>query len=160
MLHNFDGRFDYELQMRADQLNLSIDQVIIMASIIERETRLAAERPLVSQVIHRRLSQNMRLQMCSTVRYVHQISAMEDPPVHLLYVHLAIESPYNTYLHAGLPIGPISNPGEAAINAALWPSDTNYLFFVLRDEASGEHYFSRTEAEHNAARDRYIRNVS
>jgi UPF0755 protein len=130
-----------------------------MASIIERETRLANERALVSQVIHRRLANNMRLEMCSTVRYVHQISAMEDPPVHLLYVHLEVQSPYNTYLHAGLPIGPISNPGEAAIRAALWPAPTDYVFFVLRDEYTGEHYFSRTAAEHNAARDRYIRNV-
>ncbi|MCL2225526.1 MAG: endolytic transglycosylase MltG [Defluviitaleaceae bacterium] len=160
MLHNFDGRFNDELHARAEEMNLTTDQVIIMASIIERETRLASERPLVSQVIHRRLAQNIRLQMCSTVRYVHQISNMEDPPVHLLYVHLEVDSPYNTYRHAGLPIGPISNPGEAAIRAALWPSDTNYLFFVLRDENTGEHYFSRTEAEHNAARDRYIRNVS
>jgi len=151
MLHNFDGRFSYEFIIRAEELNMSVDEVIIKASIIERETRLPTERALVSQVIHRRLAQNIRLQMCSTVKYV-----MDDPPIRLLYVHLEIDSPYNTYRHAGLPIGPISNPGEAAIRAALWPADTDYLFFVLRDENTGEHYFSRTEAEHNAARARYL----
>ncbi|MCL2577539.1 MAG: endolytic transglycosylase MltG [Defluviitaleaceae bacterium] len=150
MLQNFDRRFDYELQTRAAEMNLSIDDVIKMASIIERETRLASERALVSQVIHRRLAQNMRLQMCSTVKYT-----MEEPPLRLLYIHLEADTPYNTYQINGLPVGPISNPGEAAIRAALWPADTDYLFFVLRDEATGEHHFSRTETEHDAAKARY-----
>jgi UPF0755 protein len=147
MLHNFDQKFTFDLQMRAEELNLSTDDVIIMASIIERETRLASERALVSQVIHRRLARNMSLDMDSTVKY-----AMDDPPLRLLYVHLDIESPYNTYRNRGLPIGPIANPGLAAIEAALHPADTDYLFFVLRDEETGEHIFTRSLEEHNAAR--------
>lgn len=151
MLNNFDAQFTDEFHVRAAEMNMTVDEVIIMASIIERETRLASERPIVSQVIHRRLAQNWLLQMCSTVKYV-----MEEPPLRLLYIHLEIDSPYNTYRHHGLPIGPISNPGAASIRAALWPSDTTYMFFVLRDEESGAHHFSHTEAEHNAARSRYL----
>ncbi|MCL1844683.1 MAG: endolytic transglycosylase MltG [Defluviitaleaceae bacterium] len=154
MLHNFGERFDEEMFYQMEELGLTIDEVVIMASIIEREAGGPAaptERPLISQVIHERLRINMRLEMCSTVKY-----AMDDPPLHLLNVHLAVDTPHNTYIHPGLPIGPISNPGEAAIRAALWPSPTNYLFFVLRDEYTGEHHFSRTLEEHNAARDRYL----
>jgi UPF0755 protein len=155
MLRNFEVRFTDDFHYRAEEKGMSIDDIVIMASIVERETRLAAERPLVSQVIHSRLAINMHLQMCSTVKYT-----MDDPPLRLLNAHLAIDSPYNTYLHPGLPIGPISNPGRAAIEAVLWPSDTNYLFFVLRDEVTGAHHFSRTLAEHDAARDRYDDTIS
>lgn len=151
MIQAFEDRFTEDMHYRAEELNMTVDEVIIKASIIEREARLASERDIVSQIIHSRLRQNMRLEMCSTVKY-----AMDEPPPRLLNVHLAIDTPYNTYMHSGLPIGPIANPGEAAIRAALWPADTNYLFMVLRDEATGAHHFSRTGAEHNAARDRYL----
>ena len=151
MLNNFDVKIaDDEIQMRLDEMNMSIDEVIILASIIERETRLASERPLVSQVMHSRIARGMRLDMDSTVKY-----AMDDPPLRLLYAHLDIESPYNTYRITGLPIGPISNPGIAAIEAVLWPSDTDYLYFVLMDEETGQHHFSRSLEEHNAAVARY-----
>ncbi|MCL2047651.1 MAG: endolytic transglycosylase MltG [Defluviitaleaceae bacterium] len=146
MLDNFANKFTDAFHIRADEMGLSIDEVVKIASIIERETRLAAERPMVSQVIHRRLDQKIRLEMCSTVQYV-----MDDPPVRLLYEHLEIDSPYNTYKNSGLPIGPIANPGIAAIEAALWPSDGDYLYFVLKDESTGEHQFSRTLEQHNAA---------
>ncbi|MCL1878846.1 MAG: endolytic transglycosylase MltG [Defluviitaleaceae bacterium] len=156
MLHNFGERFDEELHYRMDELGMTMDQVIIMASIIEREAgglSAATERPLVSQVIHERLRVNMRLEMCSTVKYV-----MDDPPIRLSFADIDryAHSLHNTYRHDGLPIGPIGNPGDAAIRAALWPSPTNYLFFVLRDEYTGEHHFSRTLEEHNAASVRYL----
>lgn len=151
MLLNFDNRFAEIYRTRADEMGLTMDEVVIMASIIERETRLADERPIVSQVIHSRLAANHLLQMCSTVKYV-----MDEPPIRLLYVHLEIDSPWNTYQNSGLPLGPIANPGIASIRAALWPSDTDYFFFVLRDEATGAHHFSHTLAEHDAARGRYI----
>jgi UPF0755 protein len=150
MLNNFGERVTDDFYEQMEARNMTLDQVIIMASIIERETRLASERPMVSQVIHERIRRNMTLDMCSTVKYT-----MDEPPVRLLYVHLEIDTPYNTYRVSGLPVGPISNPGLAAIEAALWPSDTNYLYFVLRDETTGEHHFSRTLDEHNAARARY-----
>ena len=149
MLRRFDEIYDLELRDRAYEMNLSMDEVIIIASIIERETRIAHERGLVSQVIHNRLSDNMRLQMCSTVAYV--LDVQRD---RLLYVDLEIDSPYNTYMHYGLPLGPISNPGAAAIRAALWPTSGNYLFFVLVNPETGEHYFSQTFDAHIAANQR------
>lgn len=146
MLRQFDRVFDAELRDQAYEMGLTIDEVIIMASIIERETRLASERPMVSGVIHNRLAIDMNLEMCSTVAYV-----LDVPRDRLLLADLQIDSPFNTYMHSGLPIGPISNPGEAAIRAALNPDDHNYLFFVLYDFETGEHFFARTWEEHDAA---------
>ncbi|MCL2840065.1 MAG: endolytic transglycosylase MltG [Defluviitaleaceae bacterium] len=150
MLRQFEIIFDEAMHYRAEEMGLSVDAVITIASIVEAETRVAQERPMVAQVIHSRLAQNMLLQMDSTVKY-----GMEDPPVRLLYAHLEIDSPWNTYMHLGLPLGPIANPSEAAIRAVLYPSDTNYLFFVLTDIETGVHYFTRTFSEHQAAIDRY-----
>ena len=151
MLRQFERIFDEAMIVRAEEMDITIDEAVIMASIIEAETRLAAERPLVSQVIHRRLQIGMNLEMCSTVAYV-----MDVRRDRLLYEDLLIDSPYNTYMHPGLPIGPIGNPGLASLRAALWPADTDYLFFVLRNPATGEHFFSRTVTEHDAAARRYL----
>jgi UPF0755 protein len=130
-------------------MGLTLDEVVIMASIVERETRRADERAMVSQVIHRRLAINMRLEMCSTVLYT-------NPGVtHVLNVHRAVDTPWNTYMHFGLPVGPISSPGESSIYAVLWPQEHEYLYFVLADEETGRHHFSRTYQEHVAARERY-----
>ena len=154
MLRQFDHIFNEALHIRAEEMGLTVDEVVIIASIIESEARLAHERPMVSQVIHSRLTSpawpSRLLQMCSTVAYV-----LDIPRARLLNADLLIDSPYNTYMHPGLPIGPISNPGEASLRAALYPSDTDYLFFVLMDEATGAHYFSRTYAEHSAADARF-----
>ncbi|MCL1863736.1 MAG: endolytic transglycosylase MltG [Defluviitaleaceae bacterium] len=153
MLNNFENQFDETLRDRAEEMGMTIDEVVIMASIVEAETRVREEFPMVSQVIHNRLAINMRLEMCSTVKY-----AMEDPPLHLLIADIDryAHSRHNTYRHDGLPIGPISNPGLRALRAALWPAGTDYLFFVLRNEETGEHHFSRTYTEHRAAADRYL----
>jgi len=150
MLRRFDEIFDDDMRALANEMGLTIDEVVIMASIIERETRLASERPLVSQVIHRRLAQGWNLEMCSTVAYV-----LDVPRDRLLLVDLQIESPFNTYRNRGLPVGPIASPGRAALYAALNPANTTYMFFVLRDPATGAHHFSHTLAEHNAADARY-----
>ena len=151
MLTQFGEVFDADMQAQAEELGFTMDEIIIMASIIERETRLASERALVSQVIHDRLNPAIwptrLLQMCSTVAYV-----LDVPRAYLLYADLEIDSPYNTYRNPGLPIGPISNPGRAAINAALNPADTSYLFFVLVNEETGEHYFSHTFYAHQRRR--------
>lgn len=146
MLMRFDAVFDAEIQERAAELGLTMDEVVIIASIIERETRLAAERGMISQVIFNRLETNMHLGLCSTVAYV-----LDVPRDRLLLVDLEIDSPYNTYRNLGLPIGPIANPGAAALRAAVNPTPGDYLFFVLYDFETGAHYFSRTYAEHNAA---------
>jgi len=146
MLNRFDGIFNDEMHDRAYEMGLTVDQVVIIASIIEMESRLAHERPMVSQVIYNRLNIGMRLQMCSTVKYT-----MEDPPERLLNIHTQVNTPFNTYYHAGLPIGPISNPGEASLRAALNPSGGGYLFFVLYNFETGEHFFSDNIDAHNAA---------
>ena len=151
MLTRFEEIFfgDTDLTARAEEIGYTMDEIIIMASIIERETRIPRERALVSQVIHTRIDTGMRLEMCSTVAYV-----LDVPRARLLWVDLEIDSPFNTYRNPGLPLGPIANPGQAAIMAALHPSDTSYLFFVLINEESGEHYFSHTFDAHIAANQR------
>lgn len=149
MLRRFDEIFDDRMREQAYEMGLTIDEVVVMASIIEMESRLSHERPMVSQVIHNRLALNMPLQMCSTVKYT-----MEEPPIRLSIAQTQVDTPFNTYVHPGLPIGPISNPSAAALRAVLNPAQHDYLFFVLYDFQTGEHFFSRTAAEHNAADER------
>lgn len=149
MLTRFDQIFNIELREQAQDMGLTIDEVVIIASLIERETRIAHERSMISRVIFNRLDIDMNLEFCSTVAYV-----LDVPRDRLLLVDLQIDSPYNTYRNPGLPIGPIANPGEAAIRAALNPSNHDYLFFVLYNFETGAHYFSRTYPEHRAADDR------
>ena len=112
-----------------------IEKVINVASIIEKEARVDEDRPLIASVIYNRLKQGMPLQIDATVIYAHgyYIENVRNR-------HLAIESKYNTYLHKGLPVGPICNPGAPSIKAALHPADTNYLFYLLASDS--EHYFT------------------
>jgi UPF0755 protein len=149
MLRRFDEVFDADMIDQAYEMGMTMDEVVIMASIIERETRFASERPLVSQVIHNRMNIGMHLEMCSTVKF-----GMEDPPERLSIAQTQIDTPYNTYVHPGLPIGPICNPGAAALRAVLNPSGDDYLFFVLYDFETGQHFFSNNFADHQAADDR------
>ena len=146
MLRRFDQIMNVEMRDMAEDAGLTVDEAVIMASIIEMESRLADERPMVSGVIHNRLAINMRLEMCSTVKYT-----MDDPPERLSTAQTQIDTPFNTYVHAGLPIGPITNPGAAALRAAVNPANHDYIFFVLYHFDTGEHFFSRTWEEHNAA---------
>ena len=150
MLDRFEDVMETAWYYRALELGFSLDEIIIMASIIEAETRLADERPKVSQVIHNRLRAGWRLEMCSTVVYFMDIRRDR-----LTIADTRIPSPYNTYLNDGLPIGPIGNPGRASIEAALWPSSGPYMFFVLQDPATGRHHFSTNFGDHRAAADRY-----
>ena len=146
MLRRFDEIFDDEMRDLAYERGMTIDEVVTMASIIEMESRLAHERPMVSQVVHNRIAIGMHLEMCSTVKY-----AMDDPPERLSIAQTRIDHPFNTYVHPGLPIGPITNPGAAAMRAVLNPSGGDYLFFVLYNFETGEHFFSDNWAAHNAA---------
>jgi UPF0755 protein len=151
MLMRFENLFTDYYRERAYELGLTVDEAVIIASIIERETRVAGERPIVSQVIHNRLRIRMPLQMCSTVVYV-----IGEPRARLTYEETRIDSPWNTYMNAGLPLGPISNPGWASIHATLFPEAGNYLYFVLRNPETGEHHFSTNLADHEAATARYL----
>jgi len=150
MLQEFQRVFDYEMEERAEELGLTIDQVIIKASIIEKEIRVPAERAICSAIIYNRLRQGRRLEMCSTVLY-----ALDTPRDRLTFADLEVDSLYNTYRNPGLPVGPICSPGRAAIVAALHPADTNYIFMVLKDEQTGAHFFSNNYDEHLEAQRQY-----
>lgn len=141
MLRQFDKELASVDVSGAEKAGLSLPQLVIMASIVERETKLAKERPLVSSVIYNRLDRGMKLDMCSTVEYVLKVHKRR-----LSYADLKVDSPYNTYTHAGLPPGPIASPGLASLKAAASPADTGYLYYVLTGR-DGSHTFARTEAE-------------
>lgn len=139
--------FDERLQRRAHELEMSTREVITLASIIDGETSWDSERDTIAAVYHNRLKKGMRLQADPTVQY-----ALPGEPRRLFYKDYSYDSPYNTYLHSGLPPGPINNPGRASIVAALFPADVDYLYFVATGE--GGHIFTRTLQEHAAAKRR------
>jgi UPF0755 protein len=119
-------------------------ETLIKASLIERETRVRDEQPIVSSVIHNRIEQGMRLQIDATVVY-----AKGETVNRVLTSDLEIESPWNTYVVDGLPPTPISGSGESAIAAAANPDDTDYLYYVVNDRETGSHAFAETLEEHN-----------
>ena len=128
----------------AEELNTRV----IIASIVEREYRIAEEAPLMAGVFFNRQKIGMALQSCATVVYVIT-EVLERPHPEVLYSRdLEIKNPYNTYLRAGLPPGPISAPGKTALRAAFTPASSNYLYFRLVDAGAGEHYFSMTLDDH------------
>lgn len=147
MLGRFDKVFTAEYRQRAKELNMTIDQVMTLASIIEREAKVDKDRKLVSAVFHNRLDKNMKLESCATVQYLLK----EQKPV-LTYKDLEVNSPYNTYMYAGLPKGPIASPGAESIEAALYPDDVDFLFFFAKSD--GSHIFSKTYKEHLAAQNK------
>lgn len=125
--------------------SLTPQELVTLASLVERETPRPEERPLVAGVFYNRLRLGEPLQCDPTVQYAMELAGHPEKNVHA--VDLRLNSPYNTYQHRGLPPGPIANPGEASLRAALAPTTTDYLYFVANDE--GGHFFSRTLAEHN-----------
>lgn len=126
-----------------------LHEKVIMASIIEREALKREELPLMAQVFENRLEKRMKLESCATIQYL-----FERPHKKLYERDLVIQSPYNTYIHRGLPPGPISNPGLPALRAAFHPEATDALFFVLKPD--GSHHFSKTFKEHNEAKQKYL----
>lgn len=132
---------------------LSPDQLVTLASLVERETPQPQERPLVASVFYNRLKLGLPLQCDPTVQYALDLAGKPTPKVTAEDLH--IPSPYNTYLHRGLPPGPIANPGDASLRAALRPAETHYLYFVAN--GSGGHFFSRTLEEHNRNVQKYKR---
>lgn len=140
-------------QKRAAELGLTIREVITLASLIEKETGLPAERPLVSAVFHNRLRRNIKLACDPTIIYALRKGGDYDGVLHKS--DLALISPYNTYLHPGLPPGPIANPGTASIDAALYPAPVKHLYFVSKND--GSHVFSTSYRAHQRAVRRYQR---
>ena len=144
MLEQFKHNISPEWRERADALGFSMHQIITLASLIEKEAGVATERPIISAVYHNRLRNNIRLQCDPTVIY-----AIPNFDGNLTRKHLRLDSPYNTYRYRGLPPGPIANPGRASIEAALYPADVDYQYFVSRND--GTHQFSTTLRQHNNA---------
>ncbi len=137
MLDQFDKEIAQVDMAYAESKNLTLNDVVIIASIVERETKLAEERPKVASVIYNRLRKDMRLQMCSTVVYVLNRSEMR-----LTVAETKTDSPYNTYVNAGLPPGPIASPGLASLQAAAHPAETEYIYYVLTGK-NGSHTFAK-----------------
>lgn len=141
MLKRFSEVYKEEYKKRKNELGLDLNQFITLASIVEREAKVESERPVISAVFYNRINIDMPLQSCATVQYV-----LGERKKVLSYEDIRIDSPYNTYKHKGLPPGPISSPGEASIKAVLYPSDTNYLYFVAKKD--GSHSFSVNYEDH------------
>jgi len=145
MLDCFGRKVATPLAADISRSGMSLHEVVTLASLIEREAKIPKDRPLISAVLHNRLRRNMRLECDATVLY-----ALGRHKNRVLYKDLDVDSPYNTYLHDGLPPGPVANPGLASIKAALHPASVGYLYYVARPD--GSHVFSRTMAEHQRAR--------
>ncbi|MGB7630285.1 MAG: endolytic transglycosylase MltG [Candidatus Deferrimicrobium sp.] len=150
MVRQFRRKVPPDVEKRAEEAGLSLHQVVTIASIIEKETGVEEEKPIVSAVIQRRLALGMPLQMDPTV--IYGVKRFDGT---VTRKDLQTAGPYNTYLNRGLPPGPIANPGLASLAAALNPSKTEYLYFVSKKD--GSHTFSRTLPEHNRAVEQYRR---
>lgn len=153
MLDEFDRQWTRERTKEAESLNLSPQEIITLASIIEKEAKIADERPLISAVFHNRLKRGWKLDADPTVLY-----ALGNPQRALTRKDLKFDSLYNTYVYRGLPPAPICNPGLASIMAALKPAESSHLYFVAIGD--GKHHFSNTLAEHNRVIRRIRRNAN
>ena len=149
LLSQTEAVFKEPLHARAEELGMSMDQVITLASLIEKEAK-TADFARVSAIFHSRLKQNIALGSDVTIKYVSGTNRMA-----LTKDDLKVQSPYNTYIHKGLPPGPICSPSPAAILAALYPDEPfmqqGYLYFCSKDPNTGELHFSKTLAEHEYA---------
>lgn len=154
MVLRFRKLFTADMERRASELNMSVKDLVTLASVIEKEAGSEFERPLVSAVFHNRLRLRMPLQSDPTVIY----ALGEEFDGDLKKEHLRFKSSYNTYLQRGLPPGPIGSPTIASINAALYPADVDYLYFVSMND--GTHYFSNNFDEHDKAVTLYQRSLS
>jgi len=144
MVNAFKAFYVDSLVRRQEELKMSLNEVLTLASIVEGETSLDSERATIAGVYHNRLKKRMRLEADPTIQYI-----ISDGPRRLFYSDLRIESPFNTYRIYGLPPAPIGSPGRKSIIAALYPKQHSYFFFVA--DGNGGHRFSRTYAEHQRA---------
>ena len=152
LLSRFDELYTEDLAKKADSMGLTTDEVVTIASIIEREVKYKPEKNIVASVVYNRLNQGIKLQMDATVLY-----AKKEHSDRTLISDTKIESPYNTYYVEGLPIGPISNPSIDTIEAVLNPANTDYLYYVVKNDETGEHFFTSDYNEFLKAKDEYIK---
>ncbi|MBR5280029.1 MAG: endolytic transglycosylase MltG [Clostridia bacterium] len=155
MLDRFNAIFKPTFYERLEELGLTLDQVVNLAAMVEREAKLDAERATISGVFYNRYTNwqpgNRKFESCATVRYLYKKLYNEDL-ITILNEHTKIDHPYNTYMYEGFTPGPICSPGLASLEAALYPSKHQYLYFVAKTDGSGGHIFSKTYAEHLAAK--------
>lgn len=147
MLQDFAQHVNDQVMREIQAEGTTLPVVITEASMVEREAKVPSERPIIASVIDNRLKANMPLQIDATIEYIlgHQNIVTDRD--------LQVQDPYNTYLHTGLPPGPIANPGMASIEAVLHPAHTNYYYYVAKNDGSGEHYFAQSYSQqlHNEA---------
>jgi UPF0755 protein len=153
MLTNFGNKYTPEMRQRTQQMGLTIHDVLTLASLVEREAQLPEERPTIADVYLSRWEQGWNLDADPTVQYA--IGTPQDWWPKLSGDDLFFDSPYNTYQRAGLPPGPIANPGFASIQAVLFPDDTPYMYFVAKGD-TGEHAFAVTAEEQQANVDAFL----
>jgi UPF0755 protein len=139
----FIAQLPQDAAAQARRLHLTIPEATAVASLVEREAKVDADRPIIAGVIENRLRLGMPLEVDATIEYALPVHKRE-----LSFADLKINSPYNTYIHAGLPPTPIANPGRPSMEAALHPSKTDYLYYVYC--GNGRHVFAKTLAEHQA----------
>lgn len=161
--HMADNFFRQLVQVQPDFERMDpqeLHEIIILASIVEREYQRPDEAGLIASVFVNRLAVDVGLQSCATIAYVlTELQGREHPTV-ITYEDLEVDSAFNTYKWHGLPPAPISNPGTVALQAAFFPAQSDYWYFVLKDGVTGEHYFSRDLDEHNEAKFFYLKGVT
>ena len=156
MHREYDSFWNEERKAKAAKLNLKPIEVSILTSIVEEETNMSTEKGTIAGLYLNRLRKRIPMQACPTIKF-----ALQDFTIRrILDKHLEVESPYNTYKHRGLPIGPIRIPSKSSLDAVLNLTPNNYLYMCARDDFSGYHYFSSTLAEHNRYAARYHRALS
>lgn len=149
---NFETKY---ATIDSSKTDFTKSEIVTIASLVEREAKHASDRPLVASVIINRLNIGMKLDIDATVQYVlgYQEDEKDWWKKALTFDDLEVNSRYNTYVNAGLPPGPIANPGLAALSAAVNPADTNYLFYLT--DSNGVNHYAKTNEEHNANREKY-----
>ncbi len=150
ILSNFDSKLTLEMKEEIKDQGKSIFETIVIASLIEKEVRTYEDKELVSGIIQKRMEIEMPLQIDATIAYI-----TGKRTTRISIAETQIESPYNTYRYKGLPVGPISNPGIESIKAAIYPKESDYLFYLSKPD--GETVFSKNLEEHNIAKNKYLR---
>ncbi len=143
LLHQFEKQWHEDWNQVLLEKEMTLHQLVTIASLVEREATVEKERAIIAGVIYNRIKEKMNLQIDATIQYI-----LGEQKSRLMYEDLKIDHPYNTYLYTGLPPGPIANPGIESIKAAIFPQENSYLFYVTKKDGTGEHYFAKTYEEH------------
>jgi len=156
LVQHFKKEFNDSLIYKAQKMNMTVHEIVTLASIVQGEAMLEKEQPIIAALYLNRLAKGMRLQADPTIQYI-----IDDGPRRLLERDLEIDSPYNTYLYRGLPPGPVNNPGISSILSVLYPAEVNYLYMVANGD--GTHTFSESLNDHIKAKrkfDQYRRKIN